>query len=110
MKIQIKTLATSAPAHGASKHSFPVEAPRGGLKFIRGQLDDVGADLANAISAEIARLETEAQKLKSEIAELIGGPRTLLSFRLGLSSACYLNDQQTTCGNRLANPGRPPAA
>jgi len=36
-----------------------------------GLLDEVGADLAKAISAEIARLETEAEKLKSEIAELI---------------------------------------
>ena len=35
-------------------------------------LDEVGADLAKAISAEIARLETEAEKLKREIAELIG--------------------------------------
>ena len=35
-----------------------------------GLLDEVGADLAKAISAEIARLETEAEKLKSEIAEL----------------------------------------
>ena len=36
-----------------------------------GLLDEVGADLAKAISAEIVRLETEAEKLKSEIAELI---------------------------------------
>ncbi len=36
-----------------------------------GLLDEVGADLAKAISAEIARLETEAEKLKSEIAELV---------------------------------------
>ena len=36
-----------------------------------GLLDEVGADLAKAISAEIARLETEAEKLKSEIADLI---------------------------------------
>jgi hypothetical protein len=37
-----------------------------------GLLDVVGADLAKAISAEIARLETEAEKLKGEIAELVG--------------------------------------
>ena len=37
-----------------------------------GLLNEVGADLAKAISAEIARLETEAEKLKGEIAELIG--------------------------------------
>jgi hypothetical protein len=37
-----------------------------------GLLDEVGADLAKAISAEIARLETEAEKLKGDIAELIG--------------------------------------
>jgi DNA polymerase-3 subunit epsilon len=37
-----------------------------------GLLDEVGADLAKAISAEIARLETEAEKLKREIAELVG--------------------------------------
>jgi hypothetical protein len=36
-----------------------------------GLLDEVGADLAKAISAEIARLETEAEKLKSDIAELM---------------------------------------
>jgi DNA polymerase III epsilon subunit-like protein len=41
-------------------------------------LDGVGADLANAISAEIARLETEAEKLKSEIAELVGAEETPL--------------------------------
>jgi hypothetical protein len=35
-----------------------------------GLLDEAGADLAKAISAEIAQLETEAEKLKSEIAEL----------------------------------------
>jgi DNA polymerase-3 subunit epsilon len=37
-----------------------------------GLLDEVAADLAKAISAEIARLETEAEKLKGEIAELVG--------------------------------------
>jgi len=36
-----------------------------------GLLDEAGADLAKAISAEIAQLETEAEKLKSEIAELM---------------------------------------
>lgn len=36
-----------------------------------GLLDEVGADLAKAISAEIARLETEAERLRSEIAELV---------------------------------------
>jgi DNA polymerase III epsilon subunit-like protein len=43
-----------------------------------GLLDEVGADLAKAISAEIARLETEAEKLKGEIAELIGADETLM--------------------------------
>jgi hypothetical protein len=32
--------------------------------------------LAKAISAEIARLETEAEKLKGQIAELIGADET----------------------------------
>jgi len=36
-----------------------------------GLLDEVGANLAKVISAEIARLETEAEKLRSEIAELM---------------------------------------
>ncbi len=43
-----------------------------------GLLDEVGADLAKAISAEIAGLETEAEKLKREIAELIGADETLM--------------------------------
>jgi hypothetical protein len=43
-----------------------------------GLLDEVGADLAKGISAEIARLETEAEKLKGEIAELIGTDETLM--------------------------------
>ena len=37
-----------------------------------GLLNEVGADLAKAISAEIARLEAEAEKLEGEIGELIG--------------------------------------
>ena len=43
-----------------------------------GLLDDVGADLAKAISAEIAQLETEAGKLKSEIAELAEADESLI--------------------------------
>jgi hypothetical protein len=39
---------------------------------------EVGADLADAISAELVRLETEAEKLKGEIAELIGADETLM--------------------------------
>ena len=35
-----------------------------------GLLDEAGADLAKAISAEIAQLQAEAEKLESEIAEL----------------------------------------
>ncbi len=36
-----------------------------------GLLDETGADLAKTISAEIVQLETEAEKLRSEIAELM---------------------------------------
>ena len=44
-----------------------------------GLLDEAGADLAKAISAEIAQLETEAERLKSEIAELMETDEVLVT-------------------------------
>jgi DNA polymerase-3 subunit epsilon len=44
-----------------------------------GLLDEAGADLAKAISAEIAQLETEVEKLNSEIAELMETDEVLVT-------------------------------
>jgi len=60
--------------HASSDYEFyQLSSRRPGL------LDEAGADLAKAISAEIAQLETEVEKLNSEIAELMETDEVLVT-------------------------------